>query len=113
MSDMTYPQAVICVANEGNEVSLQLWRVYKTLQDDDARSEGLIRIVDETGEDYLFPEQNFAAIELPKEVQKPFERAVRRQRREASAPRTSASVAAAPRASRGSQKRSTRPGRTN
>jgi hypothetical protein len=92
MSDMTYPQAVICVANEGNEVSLQLWRVYKTLRDDDARSEGLIRIVDETGEDYLFPEENFAAIELPKEVQKPFERAVRRQRREASAPRTSASA---------------------
>jgi hypothetical protein len=108
MSDMTYPQAVICVANAGNEVSLQLWRVYKTLRDDDARSEGLIRIVDETGEDYLFPEENFAAIELPKEIQKPFERAVRQQRRAASAPRTSASN----KTSRvGSQKRSTRAGR--
>lgn len=92
MNKTAYPQAVICVANEGNEVSLQLWRVYKTLRDDDARSEGLVRVVDESGEDYLFPEENFAAIELPKEIQKPFERAVRQQRRAATAPRTSASI---------------------
>jgi hypothetical protein len=112
MSEMTNPQAVICVANEGNEVSLQLWRVYKTLRDDDARSEGLIRIVDETGEDYLFPHQNFAPIELPKEIQKPFERAVRQQRREAASPRKSVSVKTARVGSRvASQKRSTRPGR--
>jgi hypothetical protein len=90
MNDTANPQAVICVANEGNEVSLQLWRVYKTIRDDDARSEGLLRVVDESGEDYLFPEENFAAIELPKEIQKPFERAVRQQRRAASTPRTSA-----------------------
>ena len=92
MNDTDHPHAVICVENEGNEVSLQLWRIYKTLPDDDARAEGLIRVVDESGEDYLFPEENFAAIELPKEIQKPFERAVRQQRRAATAPRTSASV---------------------
>jgi hypothetical protein len=108
MNNTDHPQAVICVDNEGNEVSLQLWRVYKTLPDDDARSEGLIRVVDESGEDYLFPEDSFAAIELPKEIQKPFERAVRQQRRAATAPRTSASlkrvrVTARPR----SEKRST------
>jgi hypothetical protein len=60
MNDSANPQAVICVANEGNEVSLQLRRVYKTIRDDDARSEGLVRVVDESGEDYLFPEENFA-----------------------------------------------------
>jgi len=104
MNDTTNPQAVICVANEGNEVSLQLWRIYKTIRDDDARSEGLVRVVDDSGEDYLFPEENFAPIELPKEIRKPFERAVRQQRRAASAPRTSARA----RARVSSQNRSTR-----
>lgn len=104
MNDTGYPQAVICVANEGNEVSIQLWRVYKTLRDDDARAEGLVRIIDESGEDYLFPEESFAAIELPKEIQKPFERAVRQQRRAATASTSTktARVSSRPR----SQKRS-------
>lgn len=87
MNSHSNPQALICVENEGNEVSLQLWKIYKSLRDDDARSEGLVRVVDETGEDYLFPEQNFVPIELPREVQRPFDRAVREQRR-AAAPRT-------------------------
>lgn len=75
-----YPDAVICVHNEGNEVSLQLWKVYKPLRDDDARSEGFLRVIDESGEDYLFPEENFVAIGLPAEVKEPFERAMREQR---------------------------------
>jgi hypothetical protein len=87
-----YPAAVICVDNVGNEVSLQLWKIYKPLRDNDARSEGFLRVVDESGEDYLFPKENFVPIELPTEVKKPFERAVRQQRRIATAPRTSGSV---------------------
>lgn len=67
-----YPTAVVCVDNEGNEVSLQLWKIYKPLRDNDARSEGFLRVVDESGEDYLFPEENFVPIELPTEVRKPF-----------------------------------------
>jgi hypothetical protein len=69
-----------------------LWKIYKPLRDDDARSEGFLRLLDESGEDYLFPEENFVPIELPTEVKKPFERAVREQRRAARAPRTSGSV---------------------
>lgn len=57
------PRAVVCVGNEGNEVSLQLWKIYKALRDD-ARSEGFLRVIDESGEDYLFPEENFVPIEL-------------------------------------------------
>jgi len=87
MNGNSSPQAVICVANDGNEVSLQLWKIYKPLRDDDAREEGLLRVVDESGEDYLFPEENFVPIDLPREVLKPFERSVRDQRRAASAPR--------------------------
>jgi hypothetical protein len=68
MTTVEYPNAVICVHNEGNEVSLQLWKIYKPLRDHDAKSEGFLRIVDESGEDYLFPEENFVPIELPNAV---------------------------------------------
>jgi hypothetical protein len=91
MNGVEYPAAVVCVDNEGNEVSLQLWKIYKPLRDDDARSEGLLRVVDDSGEDYLFPEENFVSIELPSEVKKPFERAVREQR-QTLASRTAVSV---------------------
>ena len=85
MNTVEYPPAVVCVENEGNEVSLQLWKIYKPLHDNDAKSEGFLRIIDESGEDYLFPEENFVPIELPAEVKKPFEQAARKQRRSANA----------------------------
>ena len=87
MNSNSGSQAVLCVANEGNEVSLQRWKIYKTLRDDDAHAEGFLRVIDETGEDYLFPEENFIAIELPQEAQRPFDRAIREQRRAARAPK--------------------------
>ena len=92
MNTVEYPAAVVCVENEGNEVSLQLWKIYKPLRDNDARSEGFLRVVDESGEDYLFPEENFVPIELPNEVKRPFERSVRAQRRAATVAETSGSV---------------------
>jgi hypothetical protein len=92
MNHQSHFDAVLCVANEGNEASLQLWKVYKTLSDGDAQSEGLLRVIDESGEDYLFPEENFAPIELPVEARKPFERAIRAQRRAAARPRVSPST---------------------
>jgi hypothetical protein len=105
MNDLSYPKALLCVANEGNEVSLLLWKIYKPLRDDDARSEGLVRVVDETGEDYLFPEENFVPIELPSSVQRPFERAVKEHRRAATAPRSSAAAKRVGRAAAGSKRR--------
>jgi hypothetical protein len=81
MNSKQIPGAVVCVANEGNEVSLQLWKIYKTLRDDDAESEGFMRVIDESGEDYLFPKEDFVRIDLPAEAKKPFERAIREQRR--------------------------------
>ena len=92
MNSNSGPQAVLCVANEGNEVSLQLWKIYKIVRDDDARAEGFLRVVDESGEDYLFPEENFVPIDLPQKARRPFNRAVREQRRAAVRPRTSGSV---------------------
>jgi hypothetical protein len=108
MNRVEYPAAVVCVQNEGNEVSLQLWKIYKPLRDQDAKTEGLLRIIDESGEDYLFPEDHFVPIELPSEVKKPFERAVREQRRAVSPSKVSASVK---RVSSGAEKSGRRPPR--
>jgi len=55
-------EAVVCIDNEGNEASLLVGKVYKAIRDDDAQLEGFLRVIDESGEDYLFPEEYFARI---------------------------------------------------
>ncbi len=55
---------VICVANGGCE-DLQPWKVYRALPDAEAAHERLVRVVDDSGEDYLYPSQRFIPIELP------------------------------------------------
>ena len=65
-------QFVICVDNQGYEVSLERWKVYRVMLDNKAEIHHQIRIVDESGEDYLYPEEYFAPIELPKPVQQAF-----------------------------------------
>ena len=55
---------VICVKNEGYEASLQFRKVYDVLADREAETHGLVRVVDESGEDYLFPEDYFVSFEL-------------------------------------------------
>jgi len=63
---------VICVANDGFEASLVVRRVYECIDDDAARGHGLIRVTDESGEDYLFPAGLFVPIELPKKAGRAF-----------------------------------------
>lgn len=60
---------VLCLENSGYEASLDVRKVYVSLLDAEAESHGMFRVIDETGEDYLFPSDRFAAIELPKEAQ--------------------------------------------
>jgi hypothetical protein len=60
---------VICVENSNVEASLERWKVYQTLEDQNAKDKNMIRVVDESGEDYLFPAQFFAPIELPETVE--------------------------------------------
>ena len=55
----------ICVKNEGYSASLQLRTVYPGISDPEAESHGMLRIVDESGEDYLFPASFFVPIEVP------------------------------------------------
>jgi Ca2+-binding EF-hand superfamily protein len=63
-------QFVICVNNQGYLASLELRKVYRVLPDDKAAKHRLIRIIDESGEDYLFPADFFIAIDLPEAVEK-------------------------------------------
>lgn len=56
---------VLCVRDGGYPASLEIRKVYQVLPDTDALSHGMIRVVDESGEDYLYPEDLFVPIELP------------------------------------------------
>lgn len=62
-------QYVICVNNKSCD-DLELRKMYEILPDDCADSEGLLRVIDEFGEDYLYPESCFLAIELPPPVKR-------------------------------------------
>ena len=61
---------VVCVRNGGYEVSLELRKIYQTIPDTGAASHHLLRVIDESGEDYLYPQDFFLPIELPKSVEK-------------------------------------------
>jgi hypothetical protein len=61
---------VVCVDNSGYEVSLERRKIYVALADTKARKAGLLRIVDESGEDYLYPAGNFMPLSLPLPVRK-------------------------------------------
>jgi hypothetical protein len=63
-------QFVVCVNNEGYRVSLERRKIYIVLRDVVAEKHGLLRIVDESGEDYLYPKTFFRSIALPQAVKK-------------------------------------------
>jgi hypothetical protein len=58
-------ELVICVKNDGYEASLEVRKIYRTLEDGDAQAHCLLRVIDESGEDYLYPRANFLPIILP------------------------------------------------
>ena len=60
----------ICLSNEGYEFSLEPRKLYQLLSDPEGQKHGMVRIIDETGEDYLFPADLFAEIELPEAIEK-------------------------------------------
>jgi hypothetical protein len=61
---------VLCVRNDGYEVSLERRKLYQVLPDVDAARHRQIRVIDESGEDYLYPASCFVAIELPRGVRR-------------------------------------------
>jgi hypothetical protein len=58
----------VCVKNEGCD-DLQLRRLYQILPDEAADRSGLIRVIDDSGEDYLYPAENFILLSLPSSVE--------------------------------------------
>ena len=56
---------VVCVKNDGYAVSLERRKLYVVLADAQAAKHGQLRIVDESGEDYLYPQEFFVAVDLP------------------------------------------------
>lgn len=63
-----WPRFVICLENKGNEVSLEIGKVYRRVRPHAGDMAGWIRVIDESGEDYLFPCGRFAEIALPMEA---------------------------------------------
>jgi hypothetical protein len=59
----------VCIKNKGNEASLERNKLYVLLPDRQAEADGLVRVIDEDGEDYLYPADWFVAVEVPKAVQ--------------------------------------------
>jgi hypothetical protein len=60
----------VCLRNKGYEVSLERRKIYQVLPDSEAARHGQIRVIDESGEDYLYPQRFFAPIELPQPVRR-------------------------------------------
>ena len=67
-SKQTRPRFVLCLKNDGYSASLEKRKVYRVLPDSDASAHNLILVVDESGEDYLYPVEWFAPVTLPQTV---------------------------------------------
>jgi hypothetical protein len=61
---------VLCVRNKDYPVSLELRKVYRLLPDEQASRQHQVRVIDESGEDYLYPEEYFVPIKLPQAAEK-------------------------------------------
>lgn len=63
---------VICINNRGNEASLDQWKVYQCLPDEEAEKHNEVRVIDEEGEDYLYPADCFSTVQLELSVARTF-----------------------------------------
>ncbi len=63
------PEFVVCLKNEGYAASLERHKIYRVLADPEAEKDGDLRIIDESGEDYLYPKDWFVHIDLPDAVE--------------------------------------------
>lgn len=71
----TQHQFAVCINNEGYPASLELRKIYQILPDEKAAKHNLVRVIDESGEDYLYPQSFFVAIKLPQAAEEAFLRA--------------------------------------
>jgi hypothetical protein len=64
------PQFVVCIRNEDYPASLELRKLYQVISDEQANKLRQLRVIDESGEDYLYPEEYFVAVQLPESAEK-------------------------------------------
>ncbi len=62
-------QFVVCINNLENEASLEFGKIYNVISDAEAESDGMIRIIDESGEDYIFSASRFYPVQLPAQLE--------------------------------------------
>lgn len=67
-SSSTYSY-VVCIDNSEYAASLEKHKIYRVVLDEDAAADGDVRIIDESGEDYLYPTERFVPIAVPAEVE--------------------------------------------
>lgn len=67
---------VVCINNSDYPASLEIHKIYRVLPDSRAEKDGDIRIVDESGEDYLYPASIFVSIPVPQVVEESILKAV-------------------------------------
>jgi len=60
----------VCIDNSGYPASLELHKIYRVLSDEDAAKNGDLRVIDESGDDYLYPKTFFRPIALPQSIKK-------------------------------------------
>jgi len=65
---LSTPQFAVCVDNSEYPASLELHKIYRVLLDAEAAKDGDLRIIDESGEDYIYPADYFVVIDVPLEV---------------------------------------------
>ncbi|MGB3206792.1 MAG: hypothetical protein WBB28_17540 [Crinalium sp.] len=65
-------QFVVCISNKDYEASLEVRKIYQVVPDTNAATHQMIRIIDESHEDYLYPSNYFVLIELPKTAESAF-----------------------------------------
>ncbi|OGW15787.1 MAG: hypothetical protein A3G93_05895 [Nitrospinae bacterium RIFCSPLOWO2_12_FULL_45_22] len=68
-TDNTKQKFVVCINNSEYPASLELHKIYCVLPDEEAAQDGDVRIIDESGEDYLYPAEWFVHIDVPHEVE--------------------------------------------
>ncbi len=71
----TKPKLVACVKNKDYAASLELRKLYQVVSDEAAAKLHQIRVIDESGEDYLYPENYFVVVQLPQSAEKAVRRA--------------------------------------
>jgi hypothetical protein len=58
----------ICIDNAEYPASLEKHKIYRIIQDKDAEQDGDLRVIDESGEDYLYPSERFVMVDLPRDI---------------------------------------------